>query len=312
MDIDKLEKLSELKDKGILTQEEFNEQKKKILFGQNETTKSKKDKSQSNKDFSDTDKDRNIWNNYFSCLKKYFQFSGRATRYEYWGFVFINTLVSIVLSLIDILGETDGILNGLFALVIFIPTISVFVRRLHDVNKSAWILLIPFLYLIPLAVIGAVINYSFGENEQILKIKTILYILCGFSIPLYFIYLICKKSYADKNKYGENSTEEKFERIGKRLIIGTILLSILSALSILFYELSTSIVINDLSDVENLTNIQLQKIANELCGKSVCERNEINYTYFCDNIFCSLENVNNGDVSMDHETFNAIIDRISK
>lgn len=227
MELEKLEQLNSLKEKGIITQEEFDEQKKKILFGQ-------KKNSNTNKDILEADKDKNIWNNYLSCFKKYFQFSGRATRYEYWGFVFINTLTSFVLSLIDIFSETDGILNGLFVLVVFIPTLSVFVRRLHDVNKSAWTLLIPFLYLIPLTIIGAIINYAFGENEQISKIKTILYILCGFSIYLYFIYLTCKKSYANKNKYGDNTIDDRLERIGKRLMIITILLYVLPVLSVGF------------------------------------------------------------------------------
>lgn len=92
MELEKLEQLNSLKEKGVITQEEFDEQKNKILYGQKKKTKP-------NKDISEIDKDKNIWNNYLSCFKKYFQFSGRATRYEYWGFVFINILASFVLSL---------------------------------------------------------------------------------------------------------------------------------------------------------------------------------------------------------------------
>lgn len=121
MDIDKLEKLSELKDKGIITQEEFDEQKK-IIFRQ-------KDSPKSNKSALENNNDKNIWNNYLSCLKKYFKFSGRATRYEYWSFILINILVSLILCLIDIFCETDGVLNGLFVVATFIPTISALDRK---------------------------------------------------------------------------------------------------------------------------------------------------------------------------------------
>ena len=87
MNLDKLEKLSSLKEKGIITQEEFDNQKK-IILGQSNVFKS-------NKAILDFSKYRDIWNNYLKCFKKYFQFSGRATRYEFWGFTLINVLVSL-------------------------------------------------------------------------------------------------------------------------------------------------------------------------------------------------------------------------
>lgn len=200
MNLDKLEKLSSLKEKGIITQEEFDNQKK-IILGQSNVFKS-------NKAILDFSKHRDIWNNYLKCFKKYFQFSGRATRYEFWGFTLINVLVSLVLSMVDALMQTEGILGALFCLVTFIPSISVSVRRLHDVNKSAWNLFFPYLFLIPIAILGAIIDYSFGEIEQISKAKSILYIILPMMWYVYILYLTCKKSDGD-NKYGHKYVEDE-------------------------------------------------------------------------------------------------------
>ena len=79
-------------------------------------------------------------NYYITCLKKYIDFSGRATRSEYWCFVLINLLISLVLSLVNI--QTIG---SIYQLLVLIPNLSVFWRRMHDINRSGcnlfWMLL---------------------------------------------------------------------------------------------------------------------------------------------------------------------------
>lgn len=79
-----------------------------------------------------------------SVYGKYFQFSGRASRSEYWWFVLFYILANIVTSLLDNAlfppSNPDGptLLNALFALVSIIPSLSVTSRRLHDVDRSGW------------------------------------------------------------------------------------------------------------------------------------------------------------------------------
>jgi len=87
----------------------------------------------------------------------YANFSGRARRKEYWMFVLVQTIVMIGLMILDsVLGldfELQGISLGygylyLIGIIVhFIPSLSVVVRRLHDVGKSGWFYL---LILIPL------------------------------------------------------------------------------------------------------------------------------------------------------------------
>ena len=79
---------------------------------------------------------------YLEVLKKYAVFDGRAQRAEYWYFVLFSIIISIVLGFIDFsIGTFDekagvGLLSGIYALAVFIPSIAVGVRRLHDTNRS--------------------------------------------------------------------------------------------------------------------------------------------------------------------------------
>jgi uncharacterized membrane protein YhaH (DUF805 family) len=98
-------------------------------------------------------------NYYLTVLKKYAQFSGRARRSEYWYFVLFSTIITIILILI---GKALGfpILNSIYSIGVLIPSIAVGVRRMHDLNKSGWYIIIPFYNLIL-----ACTNGDAGENE---------------------------------------------------------------------------------------------------------------------------------------------------
>lgn len=101
----------------------------------------------------------NLLNALTSCIKRYCQFSGRASRSEYWWYVLAQALVSWVLMLIFsvLLPESAGnFLSTLVALFFFLPSLAVFFRRLHDTGRSGWWIL---LGLIPF--IGAVVLLIF-------------------------------------------------------------------------------------------------------------------------------------------------------
>lgn len=88
-------------------------------------------------------------NYYLTVLKKYAQFDGRAQRAEYWYFFLFNTLIAIALGVFAIMvRDESNILGSLYALAVLIPGIAVSVRRLHDVGKSGWMLLISFIPII--------------------------------------------------------------------------------------------------------------------------------------------------------------------
>lgn len=99
---------------------------------------------------------------YIEVLRKYAIFSGRSRRKEYWFFVLFNILISIGLGIVDgILGtysveSSIGLFGCLYSLAVLIPSIAVTVRRLHDIDRSGWWILI---FLIP--IIGTIILLVF-------------------------------------------------------------------------------------------------------------------------------------------------------
>ena len=75
-------------------------------------------------------------------LKKYAQFSGRSSRAEYWWFTLAYVVTGFAVDAIDrIMGSELGILGLIFTLALLVPSLSVTVRRMHDVGISAWWLL---------------------------------------------------------------------------------------------------------------------------------------------------------------------------
>lgn len=94
---------------------------------------------------------------YLKVLRQYADFTGRARRKEYWMFVVVNVIISIVLTILDqILGI--NLLAVLYGLAVLLPSLAVGARRLHDTGRSGWWLLlgiIPFIGAIVLIVFFA-------------------------------------------------------------------------------------------------------------------------------------------------------------
>lgn len=91
---------------------------------------------------------------YLKVLRQYADFGGRARRQEYWMFTLINGLLGIFLSVIST-ALVDSAIGGLFSIVYLlyalgtlVPSLAVAVRRLHDVDKSGWMLLIALIPLV--------------------------------------------------------------------------------------------------------------------------------------------------------------------
>jgi uncharacterized membrane protein YhaH (DUF805 family) len=116
-------------------------------------------------------------------LKRYADFQGRSQRMEYWMFFLFNIIVRLVLSLIDsalgLGGHTatysthapgsfssgamtsGGILSGVYGLAVLVPSLAVGVRRLHDIDRTGWWLLAPFV----LVAAGAALFFPFLDSS---------------------------------------------------------------------------------------------------------------------------------------------------
>lgn len=83
-----------------------------------------------------------------SVFSKYAEFSGRARRSEYWYFVLFQILLSAALTLVAYMVPALAILGSIASLALFIPSLAVQVRRLHDIGKSGWYIFIVFIPLV--------------------------------------------------------------------------------------------------------------------------------------------------------------------
>ncbi|NOZ65830.1 MAG: DUF805 domain-containing protein [Alphaproteobacteria bacterium] len=83
-----------------------------------------------------------------SAFSKYFTISGRACRSEYWYYVLFIILVGFGLMMVSMIIPFLMMLNMVFSLATIIPSITVGIRRLHDIDRSGWWMLIGFVPLI--------------------------------------------------------------------------------------------------------------------------------------------------------------------
>ena len=86
----------------------------------------------------------------FDAFRKYADFSGRASRKEFWLYFLLQSIVLIVTYALDcvmgtlILKRSVGVFSGLAMLGLAIPYAAVLTRRLHDINRSGWWQLLAF------------------------------------------------------------------------------------------------------------------------------------------------------------------------
>ena len=106
-----------------------------------------------------------------SSMGKYGTFGGRASRSEFWWFYLFWLLLTWAAKVAGGGAGSDGgdFMEGIVSLVLLVPTMAVSSRRLHDIGKSGWWLLIAFtvIGIIPLIIWwaseGSQVANEFGE-----------------------------------------------------------------------------------------------------------------------------------------------------
>ena len=110
---------------------------------------------------------------YLDVLKKYAVFSGRARRKEFWMFVLFNFIAAILAGILDNIlhttysNQSTGIISTLYSLAVLLPGLGVAIRRMHDIGKSGWWILVS---LIPVAgiiwyIVLAATEGQHGDNQ---------------------------------------------------------------------------------------------------------------------------------------------------
>ena len=178
-----------------------------------------------------------------TCLSKYAVFTGRARRAEYWYFVLFMVLVSWALSiwssvkllplfLLDGPGAADAwtnpfeilklggapmIISGIFSLAMLLPSLAVFVRRLHDTNHSGWWVLAFYLFyivdLVLLVFFSVYVVQMSGAMSGALYAVIFLVLSLGLlAFAIVLLVWLCTAGTVGPNKYGPDpkaSPEEK-------------------------------------------------------------------------------------------------------
>lgn len=88
---------------------------------------------------------------YMQAWRNFKKFNGRSHRTEFWTFYLINVAITVVLSLVEMMFGSPGILSTLFSLAYLVPMVAVGIRRLHDIGKPGlWLLgmFVPLLNLV--------------------------------------------------------------------------------------------------------------------------------------------------------------------
>lgn len=164
--------------------------------------------------------EKSLWQYYVHAItRNYANFSGRARRREFWGFVLFHFLISYLLFILGFVFFGSALLHAIkegsigsalavvssvlvcatisiiYALVVFLPQLALTVRRLHDRGLSGWWLLAP----IGIMFVGATLIKAL--DAPLLSLVTTFANL-GFVIWLFVQY--CSDSEPHPNQYGDN------------------------------------------------------------------------------------------------------------
>lgn len=179
----------------------------------------------------------NIWRYFYDTLRyKYATFSGRASREEFLSFIFMNYFITMGISLIgdSFIAEDSSIsffiwfsVFCLYHGAIFIPYTAVTVRRLHDSNRSGWILvvlnvllLLPIVYFILTSIeplfdlVVLFVRILATISSQVLVLTEypwlfISYIIGVTMIIIYMWYFLLRKTQPNDNQYGPSLLNHK-------------------------------------------------------------------------------------------------------
>ena len=169
-----------------------------------------------------------------TCFSKFFTFSGRASRPEYWFFFLFIVIWSIIAGIIDwqfftqvATTQTDEVkqvtatsnqpVQRIVTLMVFIPHLAVAWRRMHDTGRSGLFALLPILLILgAFAVlifgIGLASSFQHGGNLDILFTRATLLIVIPtlivlFVSPLLVLWWLTRPSQPGTNQYGPNPYE---------------------------------------------------------------------------------------------------------
>ena len=83
----------------------------------------------------------------------YFDFEGRTGRREFWYYILVVFVAALALGIVQAILGLGSLLSSLLSLALLLPNLGIGARRLHDIDKSAWWLLIGIIPLVGWAIL---------------------------------------------------------------------------------------------------------------------------------------------------------------
>lgn len=109
--------------------------------------------------------EKNMMEWYIEVLKKYVVFTGRARRQEYWYFFLCNMIVAFIFGFVGGLTDLGANLSNIYTVGVLLPGIAVGIRRMHDINRSGWWLMLPIVNIFFLAQAGQRSTNRYGSDS---------------------------------------------------------------------------------------------------------------------------------------------------
>ena len=127
-----------------------------------------------------------------TCFKKYADFNGRASRAEYWWFFLFSFIVNLALSFLPVIGQ-------IISLGLIIPGISAAARRLHDTNRSGWLQLLPG---VPMVLAALLFGAGAGSGADALFVLGAIIGLGAAGLGILLLIWLASAGQPAKNQYG--------------------------------------------------------------------------------------------------------------
>ncbi|MBN8827534.1 MAG: DUF805 domain-containing protein [Sphingobacteriia bacterium] len=148
-----------------------------------------------------------------SAYLKVFDFSGRASRSEYWYFVLFTFILGFLYGMIGVFNNTlqillkSYIISVISFIIMSVPYYTVSVRRLHDINFSGnWIIPLIIFDIIQKTLSTFLLSHS--ANPTIIMVVIVICIA-----QLFYMILMAQPGTKSSNKYGPNPLDKTFQKI---------------------------------------------------------------------------------------------------
>lgn len=186
-----------------------------------------------------TENEKNLLTAFVAGFKNMFDFKTRASKYDYWAFVFANILFSLILlvagmllsPLFPIMALYGGIIiYYAYSIVETIAVLALTVRRLHDTNHSGQLLWLPVIFGFCM-ILGIVLD----TKLQAVVFGTALMAASGIAflgVIVWLLILYLRKGQAEENRFGKPVEEnQKYDKFANLYIILYILISVVAGVA---------------------------------------------------------------------------------